>query len=164
MHLEKITINLGEGRAYEIDPENELAISEEGINEFLKNQPSLYAWYATLQEMTESELANAKLLLELTESKLDDKYRKILASEGAKVTESMVEKRLHLDEEYIEAITNANLWKKNSGILRGLKEACAHRKDMLITLASNLRAQMDPEIFVRKQEHQHRDATLQNKA
>jgi hypothetical protein len=43
--------------------------------------------------------------------------------------------------------------KKIVGILRAVKEAFQHRKECAIALASNMRVQSDPEIFIKKKEY-----------
>ena len=39
---------------------------------------------------------------------------------------------------------------------RAIKDAFVHRKDMLVTLASNMRAQQDPEIFISRQKYKEK--------
>jgi len=40
---------------------------------------------------------------------------------------------------------------KAVGILKGLKESFNHRKESVIALASNMRAQRDPDIHINKE-------------
>ena len=138
-------------KVYDLDYERELKCSEETINDDLKSQAPLFAWHAVMQELAEADLADAKLLLEMTEAALDEKYRVALAKEG-KVTETLIGHKVKLDEEYQTAISVFNECRKNVGVLKAIKDAFGHRKDCLISLASNMRAQQDPDIYIKKLE------------
>ena len=133
---------------YDINYENELKCDEVTINEDLKNQPSLFAFYAVFAEIAESEVAILKLETEKTEAILDDEYRGKLE----KSTENMLKNAVRRDERYLSLMYQLNTAKKNAGILNAIKEAFHHRKEILIALASNMRAQMDPDIYIKKQE------------
>lgn len=147
----KLTLVLGDA-VHELNPDDELKLAEETINDDLKNQPALYAFYAVMHEAAESELADCKLALETVEALVDEKIRVGFAAAGTKVTETMIANKVHLEEEYQNAVIALNKAKAQSGKLRAIKEAFVHRKDMLVTLASNMRAQADPEIFIKKEE------------
>jgi hypothetical protein len=139
---ERRSVNYGE----------ELRLAEETINENLRDQPSLFAYYAVLAEIADSEMAEAKLALEVTESQLDAQVRAELIAAGTKATETMIRGKIVTNDVYLAAVSQLNVLRKNYGILRAIKEAFSHRKDMLVTLASNMRQQMDPEIYIKKQE------------
>jgi len=143
---EKIRLKINE-QEHELPYEEQLQCSEETINEDLQNQPSLFAWYAVLEELAEAELQEAKLALDLVEAELDAHYRSTLE----KVTETKISNKIKSSEEYIKAKVAVNEARKKVGILKAIREAFSHRKDMLIALASNMRAQADPEIFIRKE-------------
>jgi hypothetical protein len=153
--IEKLTIVLGD-EVQELNPDAELKLSEEDINENLKNQPSLYAFYAVMYEAAESELADRKFALETLEAVLDEHVRAEAATAGTKVTETMIANRIRLNEDYQNAVIALNQAKAQSGKLRAIKEAFVHRKDMLVTLASNMRAQADPEIFIKKEQFKNK--------
>jgi len=131
----------------------ELRCAEETINENLRDQPSFYAYYAVLAELADEALSEAKLALEMTESSLDAEVREEMTRVGTKTTETAIRGKIVLKESYVAAVSLVNSLKKDVGILKAIKEAFNHRKDMLVTLASNMRAQADPEIFIKKQEY-----------
>jgi len=143
----KLDIIIG-SEVHTLDPDEELKLSEETINEDLKSQPARYAFYAVMQEAAEGEVADAKLNLDATEAALDDAFRTEAAKTSTKITEANISNKIKLDEEYTAAVIALNKAKKQAGTLRAIKEAFVHRKDMLVTLASNMRAQADPEIFI----------------
>jgi energy-converting hydrogenase A subunit M len=138
------------GVTYTIDYRKELKCSEETINDDLKDQPSFFAWYAVLSEVAQAEMAEAKTTLEMAEAVLDERIRK--ESAGDKVTETMVKNRIRLDPTFQGAQENFATARKNVGILGAIKESFYHRKDVLISLASNMRVQADPSIYIKKQE------------
>lgn len=136
------------GKTHTIDYQKELKCSEETINDDLKDQPSYFAWYAVLSEIAQAEMAEAKSTLEMSEALLDEQIRKNAG--GDKVTETMIKNKIRLDPTYQAAQDNFATARKNVGILGAIKESFYHRKDILISLASNMRVQADPSIYIKK--------------
>jgi hypothetical protein len=147
----KLDIIIG-SEVHTLDPDEELKLSEETINEDLKSQPARYAFYAVMQEAAEGEVADSKLNLETTEAALDDVFRTEAAKANTKITEANISNKIKLNEEYTAAVIALNKAKKQAGTLRAIKEAFNHRKDCLISLGSMMRAQCDPEIFINMEE------------
>ena len=136
-----------------LEYQKELLISEDTINEDLKDQPSYFAWYAVLHEKVIEEASKLKMALELLEAGLADEIRKAAALAGEKKpTEKYISEQILLNLAYQEAQLNLISTQKNLGVLKSVKEAFNHRKDMLITLASNMRAQWDANIYIKKTE------------
>jgi len=135
-------------KEYELKYQEELICSEETINDDLMAQAGLYAWYAVLSEMAADEMANRKLDLEVLEGQLFASYK----SGADKVTDKGADSQVKQDESYITAVVKLNEAKKYVGILKGIKEAFSHRKDMLWSLAANVRAQSDSHVLLKKQE------------
>lgn len=132
----------------------ELEVARETINKNLTEQASYFAWYAVLSEMAEAEFKAAKLELELTEAELDSTLRKNKKEIGEKFTEGSLGAEIKSDEKYVVAMLRMNEWHKNMGIVKAIKEAFAQRKDVLISLSSNMRAERDVEIMIKKSEHE----------
>jgi len=120
---------------FDMDYEAQLEISEETINEDLKTQASLFAFYAVLSE-------HASVDLNVYEAQLDTGIR---ANAEKKLTEKQVLARLWSDALYIEKT-------RNVGVLKAVVKAFGQRKETVIALASNMRAQLDPEIYLKKEE------------
>jgi hypothetical protein len=139
------------GETYSVNYREELRCSEETINENLKDQPSFFAYYAVLAELADEALAETKLALEVTESVLDAKVREELTRAGTKATETMIRGKIVLDESYLAAVSQVNTLKKNVGVLKAIKEAFNHRKDMLVTLGANMRSQRDVSLYTREE-------------
>lgn len=148
-----IRFKIGED-LFEPDYQEELKISKETLNKNLVEQPGFFAWYAVLAELAEQEYGAAKLELELTEAKVDERVREAAFKKNEKITEPMVRNRMRLDDEYVAAVVKRNEWKKNVGICKAVKEAFAHRKDMLVTFSSNWRLEHDLSIMIKKKEYE----------
>jgi len=151
MKKEPIELNINlEGKEYSLNYMEELKCSEDTINEDLKDQPALFAWYAVLQELAEAAYQEAKAALDMIVANLDAEIRQELLKKG-KFTETMVRNAIILHKDYQEANKHVIEIKKTLGLIKGIKEAFYHRKDMLVSLASNMRVAADPELFVKKQ-------------
>ena len=133
---------------------DDLLIDEANINESFCNQPSLFAWWATVAAQARAIADKVKLEVE----KQDDYIRKTLTGEldvevrqqlelnGEKVTETKVtnsifthkkykaevEKLYELKEKYLEANSNAV-------VLEIGRDSMNQRKDALISLGAQVR-------------------------
>lgn len=146
-----VKVKLGD-KEYDLKYEEELKCSEDTINEDLTDQPSLFAWYAVLQEMAEEVYSRARMEFEISEAQLDAQYRKEAADKKEKVMEKQILSKIVLNDTHI-ALRNVMIEaKKNVGTLKAIKDSFNHRKETLIALASNMRAQADPELFVKKEQ------------
>lgn len=158
-----VKIKIG-GKDYDLKYEEELLASEETINENLIDQPSLFAWYAVLEELAKTEISDkkielsvVKLNLESTEAELDLKFRKTPPPVAGKITEAVIANSVKTDAKYLAArvavdnVENAiNKARGDAGVLSAIKESFNHRKSILIALAANMRVQADPDLFVGK--------------
>ena len=134
-----------------LEYEKELELNEETINEDLKKQPNLFAWYAVILERAIADRDEAKLALEIMEAELDADIRLDLV-DGKKPTEKHIQAKIILNDDYQEARMEVIQKTKHVGMLKGIKDAFNHRKEAVIALASNMRAQADPSIYIGKKE------------
>lgn len=165
-----VKIKIG-GKEYDLKYDEEVKIAEETINENLADQPSYFAWYAVLQKMAEDvvtdvkkELAKARLDLEMTEAVLDTQLRKELPKKVDKVTETVIMSHMKVHKDWVEVRTAVDdathaLNKANNdvGVLRAIKDGFLQRMNSMISLASNMRIQADPEIFIRKEQYKKQE-------
>jgi len=145
MKLEKVNIEIGE-EEFTLDPED-LSCSEETINVDLMNQPSLYTWISVLKEEADAEYQEKKMSLDLMEAELDSKYRK----KTEKPTENKIAMAIIRDDDYGGSKTEMIQARRNVGILRAWEEGFRQRKEVLIALASNFRAQMDVDLHINRE-------------
>jgi len=130
-------VNVGEGKTYDGDITKELQIDLSNLNEELAKQPAKFAWWGVVH-------AVAKDLVDTEEGKLDSEIRKSAEASGEKITETKIKNLINVNEKYREL-------KNQERIARVIKEAFAQRKDMLISLAANLREEFDTELSIKKE-------------
>jgi hypothetical protein len=138
-------------RTHKVDLNKDLSIDKSKLNDELSGQPASYAWYATLHELFRNKVLSLKNELELLESQLDQKLRANWdeASWG-KRTEDGLRARIKLNKEYQTKMEGYIEAQKNQGILGVAKSAFEQKKDMLISIAANMRGESDLELRVNK--------------
>lgn len=161
-----ITLNMN-GNEYANNLAEDLQIHEDNLNADFCDQPAKFAWYAVLSAKAKHEASLAKFELDKMEEyikktligELDAEVRHNLEFEGEKITESKVEKAIYKHSKYKEQVEKLNELKlewldKNhtAVLLEFAKEAMMQRKDMLISIGANLRAQMEnTDLSIRKE-------------
>lgn len=143
---------------YSMDLSNDMLINVANINESYQDQPSKFAWWATLATLARSKANKLKQQLDREQDyikttltgTLDSKVRQQLELDGEKITETKVtnaiythpeyishkEKVAQFQEEYLEADEQARLLEMG-------KETMNQRKEMLISLGAQLRNDWD---------------------
>ena len=111
------------------------------MNEFI-NQPSTYAWFAALSEISSAEVELKKFNLSVLEANLDKKKREELSVNDKKVTESMVKSAIQSDAKFIALNEELLELQRQYGILRAIVGSLHQRKDMLIQIGSMKRQEM----------------------
>ena len=132
---------------YECDYFKELESDELTINEDLKRQPVLFAFYAVLEAKAEAEYRREQAAFAVLEAMLAAEIR--LNTE--KITEKKLESIILLDERHQKGLASVNKKRETWAILKGIVKSFDGRKSTLIALASNVRKQMDPDIHLNKQ-------------
>lgn len=161
-----ITLNMN-GNEYANNLAEDLQIHENDLNADFCDQPAKFAWYAVLSAKAKHEASLAKFELDKMEEyikktligELDAEVRHNLEFEGEKITESKVEKAIYKHSKYKKQVEKLNELKlewldKNhtAVLLEFAKEAMMQRKDMLISIGANLRAQMEnTDLSIRKE-------------
>lgn len=148
-----ISTPLGE---YDMDLAADLKINEDDINSSFVEQPSLFAWWATLATMARAKANQLKLDMEKQEDyikktlkgELDAEVRKQFELDGVKATESKVENGIYSHPRYTQAMEEYYQLRKtfldadaDAAFLESAKEAFNHRKEMLISVGANLRSE-----------------------
>ena len=119
-----------------------LKINEGQIHDELIEQPSTYAWFATLTEIAKANVEKHKMNIKVLRARLDEEKRELLGKGGVKVTEPKVESAIEKDERLIVLVEEMIELSKNASILKALTDALNQRKDMLIQLSSFKRQEM----------------------
>lgn len=100
----------------------------------------MYAVIAMLAGYAQNKEARAKFLLEAEQAQLDTKVRYELKSSTEKVTESMIATKVRSSKEYQRRYSDWLEARKQHIILSKLESALQLKKDLLISLAADIRA------------------------
>lgn len=153
----EVTVKLPQN-SYDLDLAKDSQIDVNNLNQGFIEQPTIFAWYATLAALTKSKVTRLKREVEKQDDyikktligTLDSKVRKQLEINGEKVTETKVTNAIYADVEYISNIQKLNGLKdeltdaeENSAILDVARETMIQRKDMLISLGAQVRSDYD---------------------
>jgi hypothetical protein len=121
---------------YEGDIMFDLKVDRSNISEEMENQPQLYAWWASLTELTRLQYNKAKMALDVYEAELDRKFREEAA--GGKITEAQMNAMIKRDPEWQKKTTDVYELKYKVGVLEAATWSFAQRADMIKALAPGL--------------------------
>lgn len=138
-------------KTYDKDVNEDLRINMGNLNQDFADHAGKFAWYATAYELTESEVAKAKDALERLEAVLDYEVRQELETHGVKVTEAKVKNTLVTRPEYVEQQEKLRKAQLNAGLAKASRDAMIHRKDMLVGLGANYRAEGNADLSLKTQ-------------
>lgn len=118
-------------------------IDKSNIDEELCKQAANYLFVSEKAAEAEARHIAAKTQHEYLVAKLDGQLRKEFDDAGKKVTEKVIESTMLLHPDYQASRNLLNTLHTQKEVLKALKEAWWMRKDMLIRLAINQRAEID---------------------
>lgn len=145
----KLKFRLGD-KVITYDLSYEVQIDADKLNQALIEQPSKFAYIATVHAAYKGAAEGAKIKLDIASCKMDGLLRQDAVSNGEKVTEAVIAARIKQSKPYTDALKD---WEELAGIERQLSvavESFRQRKDMLIALASNWRAERDMQISIKQ--------------
>lgn len=125
--------------------EDFLSINEESILEEFASQPKKFAQVSLLLAHANQNVEQCQMTLELVQSDSYKRTRKALAeeSDGAKVTEAMVQAAVAQDEAVREVKDRLLRLRYERDVLVGMQRGLDHRKEMLKTLGFALRQEKE---------------------
>lgn len=131
----------------------ELEIDENNLNQELTEQPSRYSWWGVLALRARARRDKLEEKTKVVDAQIDADLRKEARENRSKITEKEIASKVLLDTKHTEAMTDYLKAKKEADILQvGAREAFAQRKDCLISLAANLRQELDSELRITKRQ------------
>jgi hypothetical protein len=135
----KFSIEL-ESRSIDVDLETELRIDVNNIDEELKDQPTLFAWYCAVYEHTSYILSRLKVQLQELEAEIIEELRNRAQVSGqVRLTEKMIDAQMKLDKRWQDLQDLIAEVQRNVNLSRVAKDAFQQRRDMLISLVSLVR-------------------------
>lgn len=122
--------------------EDDLKIERDNLDTAFIRQASMYAYYASRHAEMLRQEARLKMFLEITEAKLDKSARDRASAAGSKITENQIRAEIILSPDYISAQRNYSEAKGMTALAASAVEAFRQRRDMLIQLGANSRAEL----------------------
>ena len=127
-----------------------VAISKETIDKDLAEHPAKFLWYAILAARAAAHRDEIKQSLSDARAQVDIKIRNDMANSNTKTTEDKIRNLVETDiavlslkNDYLSACEDADL-------AQAVKEAFYHRKDALVTLGANMRAELETELYLKR--------------
>lgn len=135
------------GVEYDVDVDGELAVDRENLQLDFGEQAGKYAFYATAYAAAQMAVEHAELDLAIMKSQAAARLRATPVGTDSKgkpkdPSEAFIDKELPRQQEVIEAQRAIIKAKTQEGMLRAIKEALQHRRDMLIQLGYDTRLEM----------------------
>lgn len=142
-----------------------LSINLGDINaSFIDQAPQFAYWAAAVAQaksrvdrLSEDIKQFESNLKDVVYSRLDTKYREWAARENRKATEGQIAAQCKTDPDYLEGVNSLKAMraalleeKERLGLLEVAKAAFEQRKDMLISLGANLRAEQNADVAIRR--------------
>jgi len=131
----------------------QLEIDENDLNRELTKQPGLYSRWGILAVEAKSYRDKLEEVLKVADAKIEDEIRTKAEKENRKykITGGEILSKLLQDPRHTKAMADYLKAKKEADILWvGAREAFAQRKDCLISLAANLREELDSQLTIRR--------------
>lgn len=145
----KLKFRLGD-KVITYDLAQEVEIDSNRLNQALVEQATKFAFIATVHAGYRGAVEGAKMKLDLQSAKLDGIVRSEGVNNGEKMTEAIVTARIKQSKPYLDAQKD---YEELAGTERQLAvavEAFRQRKDMLIALSSNWRAELDQQLMSKR--------------
>ena len=128
-----------DGLNYEIDINEEISIDPQNLPAVFSEHPGKFAWYATVHAAAQYVVDQAKLTLDVLRSEVAARLRAITDGKGKKPSEALIASALEGDEQVKDAQRSLIEAKRQEAVLKALREAFTHRRDMLIQLGASER-------------------------
>lgn len=126
----------------------DLAFSDVDLDNAMMQHASLFAHYGTLAAKALKQLDDLKLVLEVTQSRVDRSLRDKAAEAGEKTTEAGLEKMVAVHPRVIAIRKAVNSAKFVEGQARAAAEAFRQRRDMLVGTGATRREEMKGEVSI----------------
>lgn len=134
------------------DLEKELRWTEDSLNKDLIENPTRFAWMATLHAVALSYRDELKQGLDVFYAELDSQYRIDAQHRGEKTTENSLRALVLMDQRYQQRQEQYMKALSDERILKVGREAFEQRAQMLMTFAANKRAEFDTRIRMGKKD------------
>jgi hypothetical protein len=138
----------------------DLDISQNDLDGAFRGQAGLFAHYGQKHVEMMRQEARAKMMLEVTEAKLDKQLRDEAAAASAKITEKQIEQGIARSPDYIKAVYAHNEAKAAMALASVAVESFKQRRDMLIQIGASERQELKGDLISRTGEDLRRRAAV----
>lgn len=123
------------GRRFILNPIADLQFQPSTLGQSIQEQPSKFAFYASVRDMANSKLEAVQAKVDQRRSQLDKEYRAAgFLPNGAKITEDALNRYLRADESVVALQDQARDARHELAILSSIVRAFEQRRDMLIQM------------------------------
>lgn len=151
----EIKFKLG-GKLLSYDLQKELEIDKTKLSDALLDQSSKFAFVAVAYEGYKALSEGLKIDLDILEAELYSAAKTLAERSGQKITEGGVEAQIKTNSRWISKQSELQEARRTLGLLQAAKEAFQQRKDMLISLSSLYRAELDHDLDSLKSEYREK--------
>lgn len=139
--------------------EQDLHIDRSNLSEEFSEHSSRYAWYSTAYELALDYENRLKTALERLYAKLDVEARTSFELNGVKATEKKIENHVLMHPDYVAVADAYNDAKLQTGLIKAARDAMIMKKDCLISLGANIRAEMasDPSLLIEQYKQKYQE-------
>ena len=138
------------GETYDSTLSDDLEINTMALSEEFTRQAKLAAIYGFASDRAIHYEAQLKAELERVNALVDARTRGTFEATKRKFTEAMVKNTVITSVEYQAKFEEYQRAKLNAAYLKSAKEAIVHRKDMLVGLGANYRAELTVEPTIKQ--------------
>lgn len=128
------------------DIADDAGFTEATLDDNMIRQPALVAHYGQVLAKMQYSMDSAKQMLEIQESKSARALRDEAAADGKKITEALINSTLPTVSEVAHA---RRIYNQSKSDFEGMKialEALRHKKDMMVQIGVNRRAEIEGKI------------------
>ncbi len=147
--LMKVRVELGD-QVFDLDLGSETRIDQDpnGLNEALSNIAGQIAKWGMIEQMARRLVDRLESSLEIMEAAKYKYYTDRLIGLGQKTTVDAIKSEVTLDKERQGLSEQLSDARHNLGVVVVGRQAMVHKKDALMELARNMRAEMDNQLAV----------------
>lgn len=131
----------------------DIYINRGNLSEEFAEHSERFAWYATAYELAMDVELRAKEHLSRVYARVDAHVRAEARAAAAKLTEKMVENTVLTHPEYVKSLENYLDAKLQTGLLKAARDGMISRKDMLVSLGANYRAEGRSDISLKEEQY-----------
>lgn len=137
------------GIEYTSNLANDIRIDRMNLSEEFADHSRRFAWYSTAYELSVDHETRLKALVDRAYAQLDTLIRANAEANGIKLTEKRVENAVITHHEYVDIQDQLFDAKLQTGLLKSARDAMMHRKDALVSIGANQRAELssDPSLL-----------------